>query len=363
MSRVLIAGLGRVGFRTLLYLKNLARDAHFYAVDTDPSKLETARRLGNVEVYRYEPGIYGRLGRVVDLAVTALPSTTAFRAILELVGACVSVVDVSFIAEDPYTLEKVVEDCGSTLAVDAGFAPGYSNLVAGYAFHELGLKDTIEIAVGGIPDKPVPPIGYVVTWNPRDLLEEYKRPARYVENYEVKTVNPLNSVTNVEVRGLGVFEAFVSDGLRTMLRNIRARNMKELTIRWPGHLGAIKVLYDLGLLDTEDVDVGGVTVKPVDVTARVLEKRLFMRVGDMAVLQVRASNGANTYLETAILRGTPEDPATPVFTALVHAYTAKLVLDKRVKHGVIAPENLYKFKNEFEQFLKERGVNIVREFS
>lgn len=71
----------------------------------------------------------------------------------------------------------------------------------------------------------------MVTWNPRDLLEEYTRPARYVENYEVKAAKPLGSVTIVEVKGLGAFEGFVSDGLRTMLRNIKARNMRELSIR------------------------------------------------------------------------------------------------------------------------------------
>ncbi|MEM4534537.1 MAG: saccharopine dehydrogenase C-terminal domain-containing protein [Desulfurococcaceae archaeon] len=361
MKKVLAVGIGRVGFRTMLFLRELIRDLHVYAVDADPARLEQAKMLEGVEVYRYEPGLLGKLGKEVDLAVTALPSTVAFRGILELATRCVNIVDVSFFAEDPYTLEKIVEDCGSVLVVDAGFAPGYSNLVVGYTYHQLKLNESIEIAVGGIPEKPVPPLGYVVTWNPRDLLEEYTRSARYVVNYEVKTAKPVESVEKVYIKELGVFEGFVSDGLRTMLRNIRAKNMRELTIRWPGHMSAIKLLHDLGFLDSTEVEVDGVRIKPIDFTAKVLEKSLVASVNDIAVLQVVARGEKGYYRELALLRGTPNEPATPVFTALVHSYTAKIALENRLKPGVIPLEQMHMFKNEYEEYLTRKGVFIVKE--
>lgn len=361
MKSILVVGLGRVGSRTLRYLLNLVKNVQVHAVDVDASKLIPFKNYENVEVHLYEPGILGRLSSEVDLAVTALPSKVAFRAVLEIAGRCTSIVDVSFFAEDPYQLSKVVEDCGSTLVVDAGFAPGYSNIVAGYAYYELGLGEDIEIAVGGIPSEPIPPIGYVITWNPRDLLEEYTRPARYVENYEVKAAKPVESVRKVEVEGIGMLEAFLSDGLRTMLRNLNAKNMRELTLRWPGHMSAIRLLYELGLLEEEELEVNGVRVKPIDVVAKVLEKKLSIKASDIAVLQVTASSHGRTYRELAVLRGTPEEPATAVFTALVHAYTAKLALEGRIKKGVVAPEELYGYKQEYEEFLKSMGVVIRRQ--
>lgn len=361
MKKVLVVGIGRVGFRTLLFLRELVKDLYVYAVDVDPAKLDIVKKLEGVEPYKYEPGLLSNLGKTVDLAVTALPSTMAFRGILELATRCVDVVDVSFFAEDPYTLEKVVEDCGSTLVVDAGFAPGYSNLVAGYAYYELKLEDDIEIVVGGIPEKPVPPIGYIVTWNPRDLLEEYIRPARYIENYEVKTAKPIETVREVEIKELGVFEGFISDGLRTMLRNIKARNLRELTIRWPGHMYAIRLLYSLGFLDLNEVEVDGARLKPIDFTARILEKSLSDGVNDMAVLQVVARYRDEYYRELALLKGTPKEPATPVFTALVHAYTAKIALEKRLKPGILPLELMHVFKREYEGYLASKGVTIVKE--
>jgi len=360
MTSILVVGLGRVGLRTLGYLKELIPEATYLAVDTDKSKLDLLRGVEGVEPYQYEPGILGRLGERVDLAVTALPSSTAFRSILELVGRCVDVVDVSFFPEDPYTLNKVVEDCHSALIVDAGFAPGYSNVVVGYAYFKLGLGEDIEIDVGGLPEKPLPPIGYVVTWNPRDLLEEYTRPARYVENGVFRSVRPLEAIRNVEVKGVGVFEGFLSDGLRTMLRNIKARNLREITIRWPNHLSAMKLLYELGFLDDSEVNVGGVSVKPIDLTAAVLEKKLSASANDIAILQVVAKGAGKFYHEVAVLKGSPRNPATPTFTALVHAYTAKITLGEKLKPGVVTLEELYEYKQEYEEHLSRHGVIIKK---
>ncbi len=361
MTSIMIVGLGRVGSRTLKYLRELIPKASFIVVDTDKNKLVEVSKYEGIEAYQYEPGILGKLGEKVDLAVTALPSSIAWRSILELTSRCVSVVDVSFVNEDPYILEKVIGECNSFLVVDAGFAPGYSNIVAGYAFYKLGLKYNIEIAVGGIPEYPVPPIGYVVTWSARDLLEEYTRPARIIEDGVVKSVDPLAFIKNIEIPGIGVLEAFLSDGLRTMLRNIKARNLREYTLRWPGHISAIRLLRDLGFLNSDEVEINGVTIKPIDFTATLFEKKLSLKINDIAVLQVSASGDTLQYRETALLKGSIEDPATPVFTALVHAYTVKLGVEKKIKPGVIAPENLYEYKEEYEKYLASKGVVINKE--
>lgn len=362
MPLILLVGLGRVGTRTYRYLKELVPGARFMIVDVDRRKLEAMRTIEDAELYAYEPGILARLGKEADVAVTALPSSIAFRSILELAGHCVNIVDVSFFPQDPYTLDKIVEDCRSTLITDAGFAPGYSNIVASYAYHKYRLSDYIEIAVGGIPDKPIPPIGYTVTWSPRDLLEEYIRPARYIDNYEVKVAKPIETVKNIEIPSLGLLEGFISDGLRTMLRNIKARNMREYTIRWPGHINAIKTLYELGFLDSIEVDIGGVKVKPIDFTAKILEEKLSLKTNDLAVLRVEAvDQSSKAFRELTYLRGTPDDPATPVFTALIHAYTTKILLERKVKYGVVSPEDLYEYKEEYEEHLRKHGAAVIKE--
>ncbi|MEM4717996.1 MAG: saccharopine dehydrogenase C-terminal domain-containing protein [Desulfurococcaceae archaeon] len=359
MRRILVSGLGRVGYRTFKHLRELIKDAVFYVVESDKSRLEHVKELPGVETFQYEPGILGRLAERADIAVTALPSSVGYRAVLELVDKCIDIVDVSFFREDPYVLEKIVDDCRSRLVVDAGFAPGYSNVVAGYVYHVLGLDEEINIAVGGIPCENIPPIGYTVTWNPRDLLEEYIRPARYIENHELRTGNPLDHVFKVSIEDFGELEGFLSDGLRTMLRNIKARNMREITLRWPGHIDAIKVLYRLGFLDTSEINVANTRISPIDYTASLLEKKLSPRVPDVAIMHVKAiGKSGETYNELALLFGTPEDPAIPVFTALVHAYTVKIIHEEGVKPGIYPLEELYPYKINYEKYLASKGVVI-----
>lgn len=358
--RVLILGAGRVGARTLSYLLKLLEDAEFYVIDADKSRLDRVKGYPRVTAILYDSAKLMEIARRSDLVVSALPSSIAYKVISEVAGSCADIVDVSFFEEDPFALGKIAEKCGSRIVVDAGFAPGYSNIVAGYAFYKLGMVDDIEIAVGGIPSEPIPPIGYAVTWNARDLLEEYTRPARYVENGEVKAIDPLSTAYRIDIEGLGALEGFVSDGLRTMLRTIKARNLREITLRWPGHISAIRLLRDLGFLDEEEITINGSAVKPIDFTAQVLERRLRLEVGDIAVLAVRASDGGGrAYREIAILRGTPGDPATPAFTALVHAFTASLIAREDIGPGLLPPELLYGFKERYTQFLRENGVAIT----
>jgi saccharopine dehydrogenase-like NADP-dependent oxidoreductase len=355
---VVFIGLGRVGFRTLKLFKELVRDVHVYVVDSNPNVGNLISCLSDVEFYLYKPEVINELVRKADLVVTALPSNTAFNIVSDLVRRCVDVVDVSFFSEDPYILEDVVKGCNSTFVPDAGFAPGYTNLVVGYGINLLGNVDSVEVFVGGIPSKPIPPLGYVITWNPLDLIEEYVRPARVVEDFKIKFVDPLETIVDVDLGGLGRFEGFVSDGLRTLLRNVRVRNMREVTIRWSNHLSKMKFLRDIGLMSKELIRVGDVAVRPAEVLAKLLEMYLPKEAEDIAIAYV-VVRGGREYSELAVLRGSPEEPATPTFTALVHAYTAKLVYEGRVGSGIQPLEKLVEFKGGYEDYLRSKGVSIT----
>ncbi|WP_448578737.1 saccharopine dehydrogenase C-terminal domain-containing protein [Thermosphaera sp.] len=359
MSEVTVLGLGRVGYRTLKLLHELLSQASFNAVDANPGVKPLVEALGRTVFHAYSQDVLKQLAKKSDLIVTALPSSTAFPILKSLAEECVDIVDVSFTREDPYLLEPVVEKCGSVFIPDAGFAPGYSNLVAGYVERELGELESIDIMVGGIPSYPVPPLGYVVTWNPLDLIEEYKRPARIIRNGEVVAVDPLSETVTVDVEGVGRLEGFVSDGLRTLLRNTKARNMREITLRWPGHVGLMKFLRDLGLMSEEYVEINNNRVQPVRLLAKIFEARLKADVNDVAILHVEATGtSGGRYVETAVLQGTVENPATPYFTALVHAYASYLVVKGLVKPGVQPLENMSEHKHKFKEYLESKNVKI-----
>jgi len=300
-----------------------------------------------------------------DLVVEALPSRLTplvWRACAEL-GK--DVVSVGFAREDPLELSKEFEKREAMLLPDAGFAPGMSNVLAGAVVRRLGYVDELQILVGGIPHRPVGPLSYVVTWSAEDLIEEYTRPARVLEDGRVVEVDPLEKVLSIEIEGVGRLEAFLSDGLRTMLTTLRDKVGRafEATLRWPGHVEAMRLLRSLGLMDDEPIDVDGTRVSPRKVLAKVLETRLRARVPDLAVLIVRSRRGNREVSYRFVHRGSEERSALAYATAAsLYTFTELALNELRSRSGVVAPEELGLDERLFRAFmngLRRLGMEVV----
>ena len=298
-----------------------------------------------------------------DMVVEALPSRLTpivWKACAE-VGK--DVVSVGYAREDPLAMSRDFEASKALLLPDAGFAPGLSNVLAGAIVRALGRVEELQILVGGIPERPVGPIGYVVTWSAEDLLEEYTRPARVLEGGRVVEVDPLERVMEVEIEGVGKLEAFISDGLRTMLTTLRDRVDRafEATLRWPGHIEAMRLLRSLGLMSDEPVEVDGVRVSPRMVLARVLEARLRYSVPDLAVLLVRGRTAGSEIVYRLVHRGTVERSAlTYITAAALYAFTALATNKLSGVTGVIPPEEIGLDERLFSSFMRELGGLGIR---
>ncbi len=356
MSDIVFIGLGRVGSLALeLFLKDLNGDRYSITCVDAVDRSGLAEKLGARFVKASSPSEIARVASGAFLACIALPSIVAFRVAKEVISREANVVDVSFIREDPYLLDLDAVKNNVFYVPDAGFAPGYSNLVAGFFQDKLGGElDELIIHVGGIPVEPVPPIGYVITWNPLDLIEEYTRPARIVLNGTIQYVDPLSMIHRVEIEGLGVFEGFYSDGLRTMLRNIKAKKMVEITIRHPGHLQAMKLLKTLGFFQDKPVEVDGVRVEPRKLTAKLFEEKLSIKTKDIAILEVIARKKEQTLRHLSyLIGGNGKPPATTLYTALVYAKTIDIALRNNIEPGVQPLEKLHKYREEYDQYLSK----------
>jgi saccharopine dehydrogenase-like NADP-dependent oxidoreductase len=151
-----------------------------------------------------------------DLVVGALPSRFGFGAMQAAIEAKRPLVDVSFCAENPLLLDGAARAVGVPILPDCGLAPGLSHLCCGHAA-ALGPLEELVIYVGGVAEDPSRPYGYVVTWSLDDLLEEYVRPARFVRDRKPVTLPVFSELETIEVEGAGAMEAFLSDGLRTLI--------------------------------------------------------------------------------------------------------------------------------------------------
>jgi lysine 6-dehydrogenase len=298
--KVAVLGCGLVGGPMAM---DLAEDPAFEVTVADLRRdvLDAVRRQADVRAVQTDLSDPSQLAALVaesDLVISAVPGHMGFRVLDTLIGAGKNVVDIAFFPEDPLLLDELARQKGVTVIVDCGVMPGMASVLTAHAASQLDHVEDILIYVGGLPEVREWPYEYKAVFSPLDVIEEYTRPARYVEFGRIVTKPALSDPEYVHFPGVGTLEAFNSDGLRTMLTTIKAENMKEKTLRYPGHIEKIAVLRDTGFFSKEEIDIGGTRLSPLAFTARVLFPKWELKPGerDITVMQiiVRGRKGPKT---------------------------------------------------------------------
>jgi len=271
--KVSVLGAGLVGGPMAM---DLARDNEFdvLVADIDKDALErTKKRAPNITTIESDLSDANAVKGVVaecDIVVSAVPGFMGFETLKTIVSAGKPVVDIAFFGEDPFELDGLAKSNGVVAVVDCGVAPGMSNVLVSHADTMLDSTISALIYVGGLPLVRTWPYEYKAGFSPVDVIEEYVRPARFVENGELVTRPALSDPELVDFPGLGSLEAFNTDGLRSLATTIDAPNLKEKTLRYPGHIEKMAVLRETGFFDETPIVVNGVEVKPVDFTSKLL---------------------------------------------------------------------------------------------
>ncbi len=370
--KTMILGAGLVGKAIALDLIT-EPEYEVVAVDIDETRLVELERAG-IKTLRQDlsrPEVVKETVKGQELVVNALPGRLGFQGLKSSLEAGCEVVDIAFFPEDPFELDPLAQQNNLTAVVDCGVAPGLSNLLAAYGCRLLDRADSLQIYVGGLPVKRQWPFEYKAVFSPLDVIEEYLRPARFRENGRLVIKPALSDPEYLEFENLGTLEAFNTDGLRTLLKTMDLPDMKEKTLRYPGHREKMLILREAGFFSSEPVIIGNQVVKPVEVTARVLFSRLILEPGeeDLTVMRVVVSgwkDGKPRKITFELLdrfdrkTGIHSMARTTGYmaTAVVRALTSGLVKRK----GIVAPEFLVYEPEVFSfirQTLEKRGIFIT----
>jgi lysine 6-dehydrogenase len=278
MKKIIVLGSGMVGRVIAL---DLCGEFAVTAVDRNEANLD---RFDGSPVKRIVADMSSDTAvrdivREFDLVIGAVPGALGFATLRTVIAARKNVVDISFFPEDAFLLDEAARRAGVTAVVDCGVAPGMSNMILGYHDARMAVG-SFECYVGGLPSRRDFPFEYKAPFSPADVIEEYTRPARYVENGHIIVKPALSDVENMSFPEIGTLEAFNSDGLRSLLRTMKVPNMIEKTLRYPGHALHVRALRESGFFDTEEIDVQGSKVRPLDVTSSILFKRWHLHEED-----------------------------------------------------------------------------------
>lgn len=374
MSKIIVLGAGMVGSAMAI---DLAQQHKVTVIDLNQKALDKAKKkCGDLSIQILDATDKAKLQAYIkgyDLVVNAVPGFLGFETLRCIIEAGMNVIDIAFFPENSLDLDALARKHGVTAIVDCGVAPGMDNIILGRYNESMKLTD-FECLVGGLPKTKKWPFCYKAPFSPIDVIEEYTRPARYVENSQMIVREPLTDCEYIEFDKVGTLEAFNSDGLRSIIFTLpHIPNMKEKTLRYPGHVEYVKVLKESGFFNTEEIEVNGKRISPIDFTCKVLfdEWKLGDTEAEMTVFRVtlRGENAQGHREEVVYDMHDEYDPATKTSSmARTTGYTAtaaaNLFLEGLFEEkGVFPPELLGKHEVCFDYFLKyleERNIRYAK---
>ena len=271
MKSIIVLGAGMVGSAIAI---DLAKKHSVSISDFNKNALEMVvskcKKITSIPLDVTNKTALQKIIKPFDLVVCAVPGFLGFQTLKSIIEARKNVIDISFFPENALELNELAKKNNVTAIVDCGVAPGMGNIILGYYNEKLKITD-FECLVGGLPKIKKWPFCYKAPFSPIDVIEEYTRPARYVENGVMVTKEALSDCEFIEFDKVGTLESFNSDGLRSIIFTMpHIKNMKEKTLRYPGHVEYIKVLKESGFFSENPIIINNLEVSPLDFTSKIL---------------------------------------------------------------------------------------------
>jgi lysine 6-dehydrogenase len=366
MKKIIVLGAGLVG-------KTIAQDLALQheVTSADASEEALSQLPSNIKNITIDFANHQQLAAILkpfDIVVGAVPGFLGYETVRTVIEAGKDMVDISFFPEDPFSLDALAKKRNVTVVTDCGVAPGMGNIVLGYHHQKMKVKN-YECLVGGLPVVREWPFEYKAVFSPIDVIEEYTRPARYVQNSEVIIKEALSDPELISFEGIGTLESWNSDGLRTLIKTMPGiPNMIEKTLRYPGCIEYLRMLREAGFFSYEEIVVKGVKVRPIDVTAKLLFPKWKLKPGEeeFTVMRIKVSgeeNGKQKTYTYNLLDRTDKDKNTLSMartTGFTCTGAVNLLLSKKfTRKGICPPEYLGEDENNFQfilNYLKERNV-------
>jgi lysine 6-dehydrogenase len=370
MSKVVVLGCGAVGKYMAI---DLCKEPEFEVISVDVNR-ETLELLANehpiqirVEDLSTAEGVT-RAVKDADIVIGSVPYSIGYAMLENVIRAGKNIVDISYFLEDPFGLDMLAKEKGVTAVVDCGVVPGMSNIILGDHTRKMKVG-RYECYVGGVPKSRSAPLGYKSPFPVIEVLEEYAETGSMVEDGKVVVRPMLSETMTIDLERVGTMACLNSDGLRTLIRTMDIPYMFEKTLRYPEHVDQMRIFRDTGLLNMTPIQVEGVSVRPIDVTASLLSPLWKYEAGeaDITVMRLVISGDedwkARTYTYDMYDEYEPSTGALSMARTTGYTCTAvtRLVLDGAYSQkGISPPEFVGRVDGcwkSVERYLEDRGVH------
>lgn len=192
------------------------------------------------------------LFRNFNVVISALPAKENITLTEAAVEAKVHFCDLGGVIDITQKQKKfhaLAKKSGVAVIPDCGLMPGMGIVIAKQLMSEFDKVRSITIYVGGLPQKPRPPINYQRVFNLDGLASICYEESPVLIEGKVKNLPPFSEKEIFCVEELkrffqnGTIEAFVTAGASIApwtLRDMGLKNFCEKTVRWPGFIDFVK---------------------------------------------------------------------------------------------------------------------------
>ena len=274
MHKILVLGAGFVaGPLVRAFLK--AKGTSVRVADMDPTKAQAL--VGDHpsgDAFALDLADETQLDREIaaaDLVVSLVPYAFHPAVARLLRRRRKHMVTTSYVSDAMRALDAEARRAGVAILNEVGLDPG------SITWRPCGSSTTSRPRAGAVsgfisycgglpaPDANTNPFGYKFSWTPRGVLLAGTNAARYLKDGKevfVPGEDLFESCTKVSIEGLGEFEAYPN---RNSVPYIdlygipETRTMLRGTLRYPGWCETLKKIAEIGLLDTGEKNLAGMT--------------------------------------------------------------------------------------------------------
>jgi lysine 6-dehydrogenase len=377
--KILILGSGRMGLGAAFDLAHNSDDVEAVVVaDLD---MERARSVvATVKSDKVKPAQVDvaddravlELMRGHDAAISCVTYFHNVRLARAAVEARVNFCDLggnNAVVAEELALDEAARRAGINIIPDCGLAPGMVSVLVAHgaqAFEEL---DEIHIRVGGLPLKPRPPLNYQIVFSVEGLINEYVERARVIRDGKIVEIDSMTEIERLQFPApFDEMEAFQTSGGTSTLPETflgRVRELDYKTIRYPGHCEQFKLLIDLGLAASEEIEVDGVPVRPRRVLGEMLLRHLPADEPDAVLIRVEfqgVSKGTRQRLRYDIIDRYDERTGLSAMmrtTAFPASIIAQMMARGEIKEKGAIPQERAVPPEKFVAELKKRNIQMT----
>jgi saccharopine dehydrogenase-like NADP-dependent oxidoreductase len=368
--KIIVLGGGMVGSAIVA---DLCKDNKVTCADFNKEVLNSISKKLSVKTISCDFSNLSEVKKTIapfDLVIGAVPGFLGFEVLKAIIESKKNVVDISFFPEDAFLLDDLAKKNNVTAIVDCGVAPGLCNMMAGLHNKQMKLS-SYECLVGGLPIVRIKPYEYKAPFSPVDVLEEYTRPARYIENGKLVTKEALSEVEQISFEQCGTLEYFNSDGLRSLITTLPdVPDMKEKTLRYPGHADLMRIYRESGFFEKNKIKIKNTEVAPIDLISKLLFSEWKYKQGeeDFTIMRVTLAGtdakGAAKIIYTLYDRYNKETETMSMARTTGYTCTAAahLIMENKFsRKGISPPEFVGEDEPCFNfvlDYLEKRNVRI-----